>query len=171
MALSQPQRNRGRGAAVFVHAVFLRFFVLDHAVRWLAPLARLVSNLSTANPPHALGRQGERIAAEYLRQLGLRVIARGYRTPVGELDLICRDGPTLVFVEVKTRSDRIFADPQDSVTAAKMKKLGRAAAWYVHRKRCQDAPLRFDVLTVTYQDGSSNPPEIVHFPAAFTPIA
>ena len=61
-----------------------------------------------------LGRVGERLAEQLLHKHGLKTVARRFTTPVGELDLVMRDGDTVVFVEVKTRRDRDLADPQDA---------------------------------------------------------
>jgi putative endonuclease len=66
-----------------------------------------------------LGRSGERRAEKYLRRQGYRLVARNYRCPIGELDLIFLDGKTVVFVEVKTRTGAEHADPQDAVNRGK----------------------------------------------------
>lgn len=113
--------------------------------------------------PHArsqLGNNGERLAEEYLRAKGLRCIARQFGTPVGELDLVMREGDTIVFVEVKSRADRRWADPQDAVGREKQAKLRKAAEWFLHQKRWQDRPARLDVVAVI----TGGPqPEFEHF--------
>jgi putative endonuclease len=114
-----------------------------------------------------LGRAGERVAERYLKRQGLKLICRGFCTPVGELDLIMRAGETLVFVEVKTRRDRIFADPEDAVGPTKVRRLMRAAHWYLHQKRWEDRPCRFDVLAVVLAPGTD--PDVRHYPDAFAP--
>ncbi len=112
-----------------------------------------------------LGVRGERVAERFLRRAGMKTLARRYRTPVGELDLIMRERDTLVFVEVKTRTDRIWSDPQDAVNATKQRRMARIARWYLRKKHCEDAPCRFDIVAVIIPaDGE---PEITHFPDAF----
>jgi putative endonuclease len=119
------------------------------------------------DPRHQLGREGERLAERFLRLRGLKTIARHFNTPTGELDLIMRDHETLVFVEVKTRRDRKYADPEDAVGANKRRRMTRAARWFIHEKRWDDQPCRFDVVAVLLPpDGR---PEIEHFPDAFLP--
>jgi putative endonuclease len=114
-----------------------------------------------------LGLQGERLAERFLKQRGLKTLARRYSTPVGELDLVMRAAETIVFVEVKTQRDRAFKDPQEQVTPAKRRRLLKAARWYLNHKHCEDQPCRFDILAVVLpEDGEA---EIEHFPDAFTP--
>ena len=120
------------------------------------------------DPRHQLGRRGERLAEKYLKKHGLKTVARHYSTPVGELDLVMRDGDTVVFAEVKTRRDRKWADPQDAVGYNKQRCLTRAAQWFIHRKGWDDRPCRFDMIAVILPpDGE---PDIEHFPDAFPPI-
>lgn len=119
------------------------------------------------DPRHQLGREGERLAERFLQQHGLKTIARHFNTPVGELDLVMRDGDTLVFAEVKTRRDRKYADPQDAVGRIKQQRMTRAAQWLVHRKRWDDRPCRFDIVTVIL--APQGEPEIEHIPDAFPP--
>ncbi len=114
-----------------------------------------------------LGLQGERLAEAFLKQRGLKTLARRYSTPVGELDLVMREAETIVFVEVKTLRDRVFKDPQEQVTLAKQRKLIKAAQWFIHRKRWTDKPCRFDVVAVVLAEEGE--PEIEHFPDAFLP--
>jgi putative endonuclease len=111
-----------------------------------------------------LGEQGERLAATWLQRRGYRVVERNYRSRLGEIDLVCRHGGELVFVEVKTRASSEFADPVESVTAAKQRKLRRLAEEYVISRRLEDADVRFDVLGVTVE---SNPPAFDHIKGAF----
>ena len=119
------------------------------------------------DPRHELGQEGERLAEKYLRRRHLKTVTRHFSTPTGELDLVMRDGDTVVFVEVKTRRDRKYADPEDSVNRAKRSRMARAARWFIHLRRWEDRPCRFDVVTVILAEGAE--PEIVHFPDCFTP--
>ena len=77
-----------------------------------------------------LGDRGERAAARFLRRRGLKVITRGYRTAQGEIDLIAREGRTLVFVEVKTRRR---GQPAEAVTPEKQRRLAAAALQFLKR--------------------------------------
>jgi putative endonuclease len=120
------------------------------------------------DPRHELGRKGEKLAEKYLKQRGLKTVARHYSTPVGELDLVMRDGQTLVFAEVKTRRDRKYADPQDAVRYEKQRCLTRAAQWFIRRRGWEDRPCRFDLIAVILPPGGE--PEIEYFPDAFPPV-
>jgi putative endonuclease len=93
------------------------------------------------------GRRSEIEGAAYLRSLGFRVVASGYRTRNGEVDLIAWDGDELVFVEVKSlHSD---APPEDNVSVRKQQRIMRAARSYIARYNLQDRAYRFDILAIT----------------------
>ena len=110
-----------------------------------------------------LGRKGEDLAASYLRNLGWEIVERNYRTRLGEIDLICRDRDSIVFVEVKTRTETDFARPDQSVTQRKQAKLRRLVEDYLVRHRQESADVRFDVLGVTL---SGRRPEFDHIVGA-----
>ncbi len=114
-----------------------------------------------------LGFRGERIADRHLRKLGLRRIARNYRCPAGEIDLVFSDGATLVFVEVKTRRSAVHADPEDAVHAHKRRALVRAAKYFIGRFGQHGRPARFDVVAIVRRSWMSA--DIEHFPDAFRP--
>ena len=117
-----------------------------------------------------LGEQGERAAERFLKQSGCRTLARNFKVPCGEIDLVVQEKKTgcLVFAEVKTRSDESVARGEDAVGRTKQRHIVRAAEAFVKAKRVPpDTPLRFDVLVVTFDaDGR---PVIRHTPAAFRP--
>ena len=118
-----------------------------------------------ADPRSELGLQGERLAESFLRRQGLKTLARRFSTPVGELDLVMREGETIVFVEVKTQRDRTFKDPEEQVGPAKRRKLMKAVEWFLHRRKLEAQPLRFDVVGIVLpEEGEA---EIRHFPDAF----
>ncbi|MGE3182173.1 MAG: YraN family protein [Phycisphaerae bacterium] len=121
-----------------------------------------------ANARDITGVAGEKVAERFLRKRGCRILERRYRTPVGEIDLIARDGTTVVFIEVKTQSSDALLDPERRVTKSKQAKLSRAAAWYVQKMALQNNILRFDVVTVLF-GVAKQPPDVQHFPAAFVP--
>ncbi len=94
------------------------------------------------------GRDGEDIALNYLRKQGYRIIERNYRCRYGEIDLIAKDGKTLVFVEVKSRRSTAFGAPEEAVGAAKQKKISNVALWYLQEKNISNHSARFDVVSI-----------------------
>lgn len=112
------------------------------------------------------GRPGEDLAARFLERQGLRILGRNLRSRLGEIDLVARDGATLVFVEVKTRRPGTADPPQASVDARKQRRLARLAVNYLARRWLGDLACRFDVVAVTVgPDGRA--PVIEHFRGAF----
>ena len=114
-----------------------------------------------------LGARGERAAARHLKRRRHRIIARNYRCPVGEIDLISIHGDTVVFVEVKTRSSDEAEDPLDAVRPGKWARVERAARYFRTHKLTADHPCRFDLVTVVWPPRGS--PIIEHFEDAFQP--
>ena len=110
----------------------------------------------------ALGDFGERLAAAHLEAKGSRIIDRKFRVVEAEIDLIARDGETLVFVEVRTRRGGEAGMAALSVNAAKAKQLLRAVDWYIeHHPEFADEPMRIDVVTVELaRDGTLR--EVTH---------
>ncbi|ATJ82186.1 YraN family protein [Halomonas beimenensis] len=96
----------------------------------------------------ARGARIERLAADWLTDRGLVLEAANQHAKGGELDLVMRDGGTLVFVEVRHRADSRHGHPLETVTAAKRRRLIRAARFYLQRNGLSCA-CRFDVLAVT----------------------
>lgn len=97
----------------------------------------------------------------------MRVLARRFRTPAGELDLVMMDKATLVFVEVKTQSGAKHLDPHERVRSEKRRRLIRAARWYATQHRLRERPCRFDVVSIVRpKDG---PARVEHFTDAFAP--
>lgn len=96
-----------------------------------------------------LGDFGERVAAAHLEAKGYAILHRNFRVAEAELDLVARDGDTLVFVEVRTRRGGITGAAALSVNARKAQQLEHAAAWYIeeHPEHADD-PMRIDVITV-----------------------
>jgi len=99
------------------------------------------------------GKTGEDLAVRELERRGYAIVARRYRQRGGELDVIARDGPTLVFVEVKTRQDRAFGDGAEAVGFFKRRRMARLAQDYMLRQRLTDCPCRFDVVSIHTDDG------------------
>lgn len=113
-----------------------------------------------------LGERGERAAARHLKRNGLRILLRGYRTEQGEIDLIARDGDTLVFVEVKARRHGV---PAEAVTPEKRRRLTNVAMQFMRRYDALEVRSRFDVVAIVWPDDRT-PPQIEHFRNAFEPV-
>jgi putative endonuclease len=126
---------------------------------WLAGLLAKKTGQSDA-----LGPRGERLAARYLRDGGYRIIVRNFRCEVGEIDIIARDGRTLVFVEVKTRVDD-DPTPEAQVNSTKQHQLTKAARYYLARYGSKPPPARFDVVAIVWP--SDQEARIRHTQAAF----
>ncbi len=114
----------------------------------------------------SLGQRGEAAAAQYLRRCGYKIVARGDRAVLGELDIVAVDGRTIVFVEVKTRVSEDAGHPAEAVDLAKQRRLTRLALAYLRRHELLDYPARFDVVAVTWPPGVRQP-SIEHFRHAF----
>ncbi len=113
-----------------------------------------------------LGQAGETLAEQYLQQQGLTLVTRNYRGAFGEIDLIMRDGTSLVFIEVKQRKNTFFGNPAEAVTASKQKKILLTAAAYLQQTRIsQQQMVRFDVVGIVAHTGK--PPDISWIKHAF----
>lgn len=97
------------------------------------------------------GRDAEALAADYLRGQGLTIVDRNFRCRFGEIDLIARDGATLVFVEVRLRGRSDFGGAAESITGAKRGRLLRAARFYLAGRRAAPA-CRFDAVLLSSVD-------------------
>ncbi len=95
-----------------------------------------------------LGKYGENLACAELEKRGYAILARRYRRRGGELDIIARDGPTIVFVEVKARDGCEFGAGVESVTALKRRRMAAVALDYLFRHRLTECPCRFDVVSI-----------------------
>ncbi len=103
-------------------------------------------------PPAGSKRQtgafGEEIAAAHLTKLGYRILEKNYRCPLGEIDMVAREGGQIVFVEVKSRRNEQYGDPQSAVDRKKQQKISMIAQYYLKEKRLYGRQARFDVLAV-----------------------
>lgn len=111
-----------------------------------------------------LGNKGEDFAVNFLKRKGYSILARNYKTHIGEVDIIAKEGETIVFVEVKTRANDSFGYPFESVTRRKKQKMRNIALLYL-KKLGDDPPVRFDILSIMY--GDNNKKEIEHIVDAF----
>ena len=97
----------------------------------------------------ALGAIAEARAAEFLQRKSYRLVDRNWTCKGGEIDLVCLDGDTLVFVEVRARASSRHGTPLETVVDLKRRRLVRAAAIYLHVKKREDSACRFDVVAIS----------------------
>lgn len=117
-------------------------------------------------PTAAIGARAEAAASRYLEGWGLRPVTRNFRCRAGELDLVMLDGRELVLVEVRYRARSGLVHPGATVTAAKRRRLLRAASWFLAtRPEYRDHAVRFDVLALS---GPVDTPRCEWFRNAFT---
>ena len=113
------------------------------------------------------GRLGERAAKRQLKKRGLKFLYANFSSEHGAIDLIFREGKTLVFVEVKTRSSESWTRPAAAVNADKQRKLIATARDYLRLLRHPNVPYRFDIVEVLLANGRVD--EVRHQPNAFAP--
>jgi putative endonuclease len=114
----------------------------------------------------ATGRSAEDLAVALLQARGFTVIARNWRRPEGELDVVADDRGTCVFVEVRSRTGQEFGHPLESINPRKRAQIIRAARLYLDQEPTQAVGFRFDVVGVTFF-GDERAPECVHIEDAF----
>src|SRR4029079_6160696 len=112
----------------------------------------------------SLGKLGEDLACQELERRGYAILARRYRRRGGELDIVARDGQTIVFVEVKTREGCEYGAGAEAVTRVKRRRMASIALDYLSRHRLTDCPCRFDVVSIDMEDQQ---PRIELFQNAF----
>lgn len=116
----------------------------------------------------AEGARNENIALEYLQRKGYRLVKKNFRFGrVGEIDLVMRDGPAFVFVEVKARHSHGFGLPEAAVTPAKRRQIRKVAEGFIYMLKLESYEARFDVVAIDYVTGVGGEPEIRHYINAF----
>lgn len=115
--------------------------------------------------PRQFWQRGEDAAADFLRRRGLKILERNVRLGRNEVDIIARDGDTVVFVEVRTRMTEDAVRPEETVGPVKQKHLRAAARWYLARHQQAETYYRFDVVAIILPEAGK--PEISYFPDAF----
>ena len=113
-----------------------------------------------------IGNFGEDAACRYLENNGISVIKRNFYCRGGEIDIIAKDGDTIVFVEVKTRKSNLYGTPGEFVDYRKQEKIAETALYYLGNN---DTDMRFDVIEVMYKigQGAAMVTEINHIKSAF----
>lgn len=100
------------------------------------------------------GSHWEQVAESFLNDRGMKTLVRNYQVRSGEIDLVMRDGNTLVFTEVRYRGNNSHGSGADSVTLTKQKRVISAAHWFLqHHPRERARPCRFDVVSIGSEDG------------------
>jgi putative endonuclease len=114
-----------------------------------------------------LGKKGEDIALSYLTEKGYELVARNYRfSRYGELDLVMRDGKYLVFIEVRTKKNKLYGSPLETIDYDKRRQIEKMAQLFlVKEKLSQDTFCRFDAIGIILSN--NNEPEIEHIQDAF----
>jgi putative endonuclease len=146
-------------------------------------LSRAGVDAAAAPAPHLeLGRRGEMLAAEHLRENGYRLVASNFKLGVGrnrrgavvqaEIDIVAYEGPVVCFVEVKTRASDRFAAPERNVDLRKQRQVTRAARAYRRMLGLSGAPYRYDVVSVllppTDDEGRAPSPRLELFRGFWT---
>ena len=134
-----------------------------------AAVARLRRRFPRWFRPLTFGSRGELAAERYLKRKGYKIVGRGERGNIGELDLVAVDGRVVVFVEVKTRRTHRTGHPAEAVDDEKQRRLTRLGLAYLKRHGLLEHSARFDVVAITWPD-DDEPPVIEHFVNAFEPV-
>lgn len=105
------------------------------------------------NGPHRYGQSGEDLAVRFLQRRGYQILARNYRTRMGEIDIVARHKGVTVFVEVKARRSTGYGDPKWALTPTKRRRLSMTALAYLKQQGSTQTRARFDVVTVQQKEG------------------
>ncbi|NLC77384.1 MAG: YraN family protein [Clostridia bacterium] len=108
------------------------------------------------------GKEGEELAVKYLEEQGYKILARNYRCPLGEIDIIACDNEDLVFIEVKTRTSLKFGLPVESITKSKQFRIRKIALRYLAETRPVYNKYRFDVVSIILKNGKVDQFDIIH---------
>jgi putative endonuclease len=112
----------------------------------------------------ARGREAEDLAARFLAERGVEIVARNHAVRTGEVDLVGRDGDVVCFVEVRSRASTAQGGPEETIDRLKARRVVAAATDWAARNGGFERRFRFDVVAVTFGEGA---PRIDHFPGAF----
>jgi len=125
-------------------------------------------------PEKTLGRRGEKLAVRMLKRKGMKILAVNYRCPAGEIDIIALDRSTrgesgretIVFVEVKTRSDDEYNTPESAVGSGKKRRIRKTARYYLSHYPTEQYAVRYDIVAIVAPSDAK--PRIKHIEAAFS---
>jgi putative endonuclease len=98
-----------------------------------------------------LGKSGEENAVSFLKENGYKILARNYKTKLGEIDIIAVDKDTYCFIEVKTRHSDKFGLPSEAISSIKQRQISKAALNFLKENKLLDKKARFDVVSIIYQ--------------------
>ena len=99
-----------------------------------------------------LGKRGEELALKKVKRLGYKCITRNYRCPLGEVDLVAKDGDCLVFIEIKTRKGKSLGYAKEAIDGRKRRQLSKVALAYMKSNNCCEVNSRFDVVAINLKD-------------------
>lgn len=102
------------------------------------------------------GNTGENLATEYLEKQGYTILERNFYCKQGEIDIIAKDKNEIVFIEVKSRSNKLFSIPSEAVTKQKIKHLFRTARYFLYKNKMINEYIRFDVVEILIKSGKFN---------------
>ena len=108
-----------------------------------------------------LGNRGEKIATNFLRKQGYRIIEKNYRSRLGGIDIVAKEGEGLVFVEVQACRSTNFGLPEEALPYDKRRRLNRLAMAYLAHRRIRDTNCRFDVASILMDDNRVNHIELI----------
>ncbi len=95
-----------------------------------------------------LGNRGEEVAANFLKKQGYQIIERNYQARMGEVDIVAREGKSIVFIEVKTRRSTDFGLPEEALSYDKRRRLTKLALGYLAYHKIKNKNCRFDVVSI-----------------------
>lgn len=108
-----------------------------------------------------LGNWGEKLAVEYLQKQGYVIIESNFYCRYGEIDIVAKEGPVWCFVEVRTRKSNSFGRGFESITAVKRTHITKTAIFFLNQRRLDDAPARFDVVSIDFYTGTDYKIELI----------
>ncbi len=113
-----------------------------------------------------LGEFGEKLACDFLKKRGYEIVLQNYYTRFGEIDIIAQKGGRWFFIEVKTRTNDTFGEPQEAVTRYKLNRLGRAVEIYLLDRNLKNPDWQVDVISIII-DKADKKAKIKHWPGVF----
>lgn len=114
-----------------------------------------------------LGKIGEEITIQYLKELGYQILVLNFRCKLGEIDIIAEDKKVVVFIEVRTRTSTVFGPAYNSVTYPKQQQIKKVALYYISKNNLVNTQFRFDVIGIHLSGKKNEKPRIDHIQNAF----